>query len=346
VDWALSSAIIEFREMRRPRKNQTKKYLLIHFWPTKGGYRKRMEIFVNVLQKHHAVERVRTPGAFFRLLLGCKLSSSHTTIIIYISLLAPLIAMLKLLRPNLPVYYMVRGDEITYVKHDRRYFRAFVAVILQRLLNVLGCHFVFVSEDLRLLFEKRLGKIRRSSVLPNTIGKLLPEIRPFDGRVALVGDFDTVKNIEWVIENLSSGKFEVHLFGNRMFPQKWKRPSLHAHGLVEDLTSALRQSASLVVLPDISAGFPNVVIEALEAGCGVVVHREFPFKYLPISNEWRFELNSTGGKNCGSEADPKTKLGSVLERLLKEKRDFKQDNPELIELVESDWEKRVWEIFS
>ncbi len=38
-------------------------------------------------------------------------------------------------------------------------------------------------------------------------------------------------------------------------------------------------------------------------------------------------------------------LELVLERLLCEKRDFKEDNPKLIKLIESDWEKRVWEIF-
>jgi len=299
-------------------------------------------MFVNVLQKEHIVERVETPWAFFILLLSGKLSSRHTTIIIYISLLAPLIAMLKVLRPKLPVYYMVRGDEVTYVKQANRYFRAFVAVILQRLLNTLGCHFVFVCEDLRVLFEKRLGKIRRSSVLPNTIGKPLPEIRPFDGRVSLIGDFDTVKNIEWAIENLSCGKFEVHLYGNRKLLEKWQRPWLHAHGVVKNLTSALRQSASLVVLSYIDAGFPNVVIEAQQAGCAVVLHREFPFKYLPIADQWRFSLESSNDRSDGSKT---SELEKVLDRLFREKRDFKRDNPELIELIESDWEKRVWEIF-
>lgn len=325
------------------KANYNKVYCLIHFWKTEGGYHKRMEMFVNVLQKKHAVERVRSPWAFLRSLLGGELSSSHTTIIIYISLLAPLITMLKLLRPNLPVYYMVRGDEITYVKHDRRYFRAFVAVILQRLLNVLDCHFVFVSEELRVLFEKRLAKIRRSSVLPNTIGKPLPEIRPFDGRVALIGDFNTVKNIEWVIENLSDYKHEVHLYGNTTLPRKWERPWLHTHGVVKDITSALRHSASLVVLSCISAGFPNVLVEAFEAGCSVVVHRDFPFKYLPISDEWRFSLESFNDSSDGSKT---SELEKVLDRLRDEKRDFKRDNPELIKLIESDWEQKVWEIFS
>lgn len=300
-------------------------------------------MFVNVLQKKHAVERVRTPWAFFRLLLNGKLSSSHTTIIIYISLLVPLIAMLKLLRPKLPVYYMVRGDEVTYVKQANRCFRAFVAVIFQRLLNTLGCHFVFVCEDLRVLFENRIGSIKKAAVLPNTLGRRLPEMRTFDGRVALIGDFNTVKNIEWAIENLSCGKFEVHLYGNRTLPAEWQRPWLHAHGVVKNLTSALQQSASLVVLSYVDAGFPNVLIEALQAGCGVVVHREFPFKYLPIAYQWRFSLESSNDRSDGSKT---SELEKVLDRLLREKRDFKHDNPEFIQLIESDWEQRVWEIFS
>lgn len=331
--------------MSERRRRECRNYVIIHFWSAKGGFGKRIDLLVDVLRRRSTVEKIETPLDFLRSLASDKLRMASTCVIVYVSLMAPSILLLKLIRPSVPVYYMVRGDEATYVKYAKRYFRAFVGIILQRLLNALRCHFVFVCEDLRVLFENRLGKIRRSSVLPNTIGKPLPEIRPFDGCVALAGDFNTVKNIEWAIEHLSSGKFEVHLFGNRMLPEKWKRPWLHLHGIVKDLTSALRQSASLVVLPDISAGFPNVVIEALQAGCGVVVHRDFPFKYLPISNEWRFDLNSLNGENYDSEADPKSDLESVLERLLEEKRDFKQDNPELIELVESDWEARVWEIF-
>jgi len=240
---------------------------------------------------------------------------------------------------------MVRGDEITYVKQRKRYIRALVAFLFQKLLEVLGCRFVFVCDDLKVLFEKRLGLIRKSCVLPNTLGKRLPDTRPFDGRIALIGDFNTVKNIEWAIQSLSNGKFEVHLYGNRSLPEKWKKPWLHTHGVVENLTSALRQSVSLVILSCFSAGFPNVIIEALEAGCGVVVHREFPFKYLPISDEWRFSLNSTDRDNCNSKTKNESELELVLDRLSREKRDFKEDNPELIKLIESDWEKRVWGIF-
>lgn len=306
-----------------------------------------MDAFTDVLRTKTkgCVERIGTLPALWHLLLSRRLSRSQTTIIIYTSLLAPLITMLKVLRPNSPVYYMVRGDEVTYVKRAHRYFKAFMAVIFQRLLNTLGCHFVFVSEDLHRCFVQRMGAIKRYSILPNTSGKTVPDIKAFDGCVALVGDFNTVKNIEWVIDSLSGGRFEVHLYGNRTLPEKWQRPWLHAHGVVENLTSALSQSVSLVILSCFSAGFPNVLIEALEAGCGVVVHREFPFKYLPISDEWRFSLNSTDRDNCNSKTKNESELELVLDRLSREKRDFKEDNPKLIKLIESDWEKRVWEIF-
>ena len=78
----------------------------------------------------------------------------------------------------------------------------------------------------------------------------------------------------------------------------------------------------------------------------MVVHRDFPFKYLPIADEWRFNLNSLKHGNYKSKDEYNGELESVLDRLLYEKRDFKHDNPELIKLIESDWEQRVWEIFS
>lgn len=332
--------------MRRLDRNTVQKTcVLIHFWPAEGGFGKRMEMLMKVLQKKHIVERVKTPWAFLRILLDSKRRKNIRLAIIYTGFTAPLIIVLGVICPGIPVYYMVRGDEITYVKQDKRCFRAFVALVFQKVLALLRCHFVFVCEDLRILFQKRLGPLRKCFVLPNTLGKRLPEIRPFDGRLALIGDFNTVKNIEWAIENLSDGKFEVHLYGNHTLPEEWQRPWLHAHGVVENLTSALRESVSLIVLSYIDAGFPNVIIEAFEAACGVVVHRNFPFKYLPISEEWRFSMNLSYCNTYNSKAKNESELESVLDRLLHEKRDFKCDNPEFIQLIESDWEKSVWEIF-
>ena len=322
-----------------------KRYLFIHFWRTEAGFRKRMEMLINVLQKRATVERIQKPWAFLGLLTDSPRKRS-ASVLIYTSLMAPFILVLKLTHAGIPVYYMVRGDEITYVRQRRRHIRAIVAFLFQRLLVSLGCHFVFVCEDLYVLFEKRLGLIRKSSVLPNTLGKRLPTLRSFDRCVALVGDFGTVKNIEWALENLSKGRFEIHLYGNRTLPEKWVRPWLHAHGVVNDLTSALRQSGALVVLPYVEAGLPNVLVEALDAGCGVVVHRGFPFKYLPISDEWRFDLLPSNKAACNSNSgDRKSGLESMLNRLSRDKRDFKRDNPELVKLIESDWEKRVWEVF-
>jgi len=322
-----------------------KRYVIIHFWRTYGGFHKRIEMLIDVLRKKSTVERIKTPVAFVRFLMKRSQPEKSVYVLIYTSLMAPFILALRLLRPSLPIYYMVRGDEVTYVKYANRHFRAFVALLFQKLLLILRCHFIFVCEDLRVLFEKRFGNIKKASILPNTLGKPLPDTRPFDGRMALVGDFDSVKAIERAIKKLSSGKFEVHIYGNKTLPEKWQRSWLHVHGVVNDLSLCLRTDCSLVILPDSSAGFPNVIVEALEAGCGVIVHREFPFQYLPINDKWRFSLNSFDYNIHNSKAKGISELELLLERLLYEKRDFKRDNPALVELIESDWEKRVWEIF-
>ena len=305
-----------------------------------------MDMLADVLRKKAEVEEIRSFSALLRFLINRRLCSSSARILIYTSLMAPLIFVLKSIRPGLFVYYMVRGDEITYVKQRKRYIRVLIAFIFQKLLVIIGCRFVFVCEDLKVLFEKRLGLIRKSCVLPNTLGKRLPDSRPFDGRLALIGDFDTIKNIEWAIRNLSQGKFEVHLYGNTDLPERWQRPWLHYHGFVKELVPALRKSVSLVVLADSSAGFPNVVVDALEAGCGCVVHREFPFAHFPITENWRFSLHSSKNNSYSSSDEHESDLEAVLGRLLEEKRDFKSDNLDLIKLIESDWIQRVWEIFS
>jgi len=252
----------------------------------------------------------------------------------------PFIALLKWARPGLPVYYLVRGDEITFATHDKRYVRALLAYLFQVGIARLDCTIVFVSTDLQRLFRERYGDqiMLKSRVLPNTIGRSLPPTRAFDGRIGLVGDFHTVKNIEWVIEHLEGGRFTVHLYGNTTLPERWERSWLHAHGVVADLTHSLWESCSLVIFADTSAGFPNVLIEALLAGCSVVVHQEFPFRYLPVDDAWRFDLAAPPLRAKDSQ------LERVLLRLLEEDRDFRQDNPHLVRLIESDWEERLWEI--
>lgn len=302
-------------------------------------------MLVKALQARGTVVRIMSFSQLARNVIGRKIGKESQRILIYTSLMAPFVAVLKLLKPSIPVVYMVRGDEISFVQRHGRRLRARVALWFQKLLARLGCHFVFVCEDLLALFEERMGKITNASVLPNTLGKPVPAVRPFDGRVGLIGHFDSVKNIEWAIQNLSGGRFEVHLFGNYTYPEEWHRPWLQSHGFVQDLRSQLRDKCSLVVLSYVDAGFPNVVLDALEAGCGVVVHDRFPFKYLPVHEAWRFSLASKM-LSQQQEAGMPSDLECTLGRLLREKRDFKNDNNVLIELVESDWEQRVWEILS
>lgn len=313
-----------------------KSYVLIHFWPTEGGFHKRIHMLLDVLRKKTSVCTVRTFADYFRFLF----SEAPAVVLLYTSLMAPCAAIIRIARPEVPICYMIRGDEVSYVMKRGRRFRAFIAVLFQRFLRRLGCHFVFVCEDLRVLFEERLGPIPKASVLPNTIGKPLPPSRPFDGRVALVGDFHTVKNTEWALHSLARGRFEVHLFGNRSVPAEWARPWLHSHGVITDMVAGLREHATALVLPYIDAGFPNILVEALEAGCNVLVHRDFPFKHLPIGDDWRFDLTEP---RSGGQVE-QSQLEMVLGRLQQEQRLFTTDNPALVQLIESDWEERVWRI--
>ncbi|KPK84461.1 MAG: hypothetical protein AMJ81_05415 [Phycisphaerae bacterium SM23_33] len=308
-------------------------YAIVHFWPLGGGFRKRMEMLTGALGSKGRVLRIRTLEAMLRLARSRRLRAGQVAVLVYTSLLAPMVALLRLIRPAAPVYYMVRGDEITCARYAGRRLRAWVAGRFQKMLAAVGCRFVFASEDLQQAFLERLGAIARRCVLPNTLGRPLPPIRPFDGRVALVGDFGSVKNIEAVLAGLSGGEFHVHLYGNRSLPPQWARPWLHSHGPVEDVPARLRD-CTLLVLSSLSEGFPNVLVEALQAGCGVVAHRDFPFRRLPLSPAWRFRLDGHGED-----------LRQVLSRLRRQRRDFKADNQALVRLVESDWNRRVREVF-
>ena len=311
-------------------------YTIIHFWPVCGGFGKRMEMLEETLRRAGTVRRLRRFSDLLGWLRGDEFRCGHDTAIIYTTPLAPLAMLLRILRPQCPIFYMVRGDEVTYTAFAGRRFRSLVALIFQKAQAVAGCRFVFASADLRRVFVRRLGRIRRSSILPNTLGRPLPPSRPFDGRVALVGDFGTIKNIEHAIAALDGAGFRVDLYGNRSLPPQWRRPWLHAHGNVEDLVARLRGS-SLVVLASLSEGFSNVLVEAVEAGCGVAVHSEFPFRRLPIAPAWRFDLSGR------SNADG---LRQVLDRLRAEQRNFKQENLRLVTLLESDWPARVLKIFA
>ncbi|MCX5683134.1 MAG: hypothetical protein NT049_05550 [Planctomycetota bacterium] len=322
----------------------TRHYAIIHFWPVSGGFRKRLEMLEETLRQIGSVRRLRRFPDLLHWLRSGELRRGRAAVIIYTSLLAPLALLLRIFRPRCPVFYVVRGDEVTYTAFAGRWFRSLAALCFQKILAVAGCRFVFASADLRRVFIQRLGRIRRASLLPNTLGRPLPESRPFDGRVALVGDFGTVKNVEQAIELLEGGGFRVDLYGNRSLPPGWQRPWLHAHGNVDNLVGHLRDS-TLVVLASLSEGFPNVLVEAVQAGCGVVVHSEFPFRRLPIADPWRFQLPRRGDAG-GKGSHPSHDLRSVLNRLRAEQRDFKQDHPRLVSLIESDWSRRAQKIFA
>jgi len=320
----------------------SRNYAIIHFWPISGGFRKRMEMLEEALGAIGSVHRIRRFSDLLGWLRSGELRRGQAAAIIYTSLLAPLAVLLRIFRPRCPVYYMVRGDEVTFTSFTGRWFRALVAVCFQKLMAATGCRFIFASADLRRRFVQRLGRIRHFKLLPNTLGRPLPASRPFDGKVALIGDFGTVKNIEQVIESLDGGGFQVDLYGNRTLPSRWRRTWLHTHGNVGNLVDCLRHS-SLVVLASLSEGFPNVLVEAVQAGCGVAVHSSFPFRRLPFSKPWRFELSD----RCDGDGSRQPHdLRSVLSRLLTERRDFKQDNPRLVRLIESDWSARVRTIFA
>jgi len=313
-------------------------YTIIYFGPLEGGFARRMGMLTDALSEMGSVRRVHSAGQLWRFLRSKETLRTRASVLVYSSLMVPLVAVLKLFRPGVRFYYMVRGDEVTWAVHAGRNVRAILAVGLQKLMGVLGCRFVFASEDLREVFFRRLGRIARFKILPNTLGRAIPEIRSCDGRVAAVGDFGTVKNIEHVIDALDGGEFTVDLYGNRSLPQGYDRPWVRSHGFVSDLKAHLR-NCSLLVLSSISEGFPNALLDALEAGCGVVVHDEFPFRMLPITGKWRFTLEPNLSR-------PSADLPSVLRRLRDEKSDFARDNPDLVSLVESDWRQRVLEVFA
>ena len=312
-------------------------YAIIYLGPLLGGFAKRISMLADSLATKAKTERIHSFSKLWRFLRSSRARDNNTSVIIYSDLMVPLVALLKIINRNMTVYYMVRGDQVTWARHAKRSVRAWTARVFQKLMIILGCRFVFASKDLRQKFIRRFGEINWARVLPNTKGGPLPDIRAFDGRLAVVGDFESVKNIEYVLENLDGSGFNVSLYGNSKLPEMWKRPWLNACGVVDDLKSHL-QNNSLVVLASISEGFPNVLIDALEAGCGIVAHKKFPFEHLPLSDDWRFELNAPPDHTDSH-------LPSVLKNLRYSKEDFKSKNKALIDLIGSDWSARVFDIF-
>ncbi len=316
-------------------------YVIVHVGKTQGGFGKRFFMFVGVLGKRRPTCVKRPASALWRL-MALRIRGLRPCVIVYYDVLAPFVAAVRFLFGSLTVVYMVRGDQVSWARFQGRTWRAGAAQILQKWMRGLGCVFVFASEDLRVIFTERLGPLRRAAVLPNTVGYPLPPSRPFDGRVAVVGDFGTVKNIEFVLNGLSEGRYRVDLFGNTRLPDRWRQPWLQSHGIVADLPSHLKHS-SLVVLSSVTEGFPNVIVEALEAGCGVVAPSGAPFERLPLSAMWRYQMEP---RNSHADSAHGKELTDVLHRLLEEQPDFQAHNRELYDLIESDWESRIWEIFT
>ncbi len=312
-------------------------YLIVHVGKTVGGFGKRFLMLVDVLSKQRPT-RVENPVSAIWHLLRSRRRGQNRCVVVYYDVLAPFTALAKALFPGLTVVYMVRGDQVTWARFQRRRLRAAVAHAFQKWMARLGCVFVFASDDLRTTVVRRLGPLQGSVVLPNTVGHPLPPSRPFDGRIAVVGDFGTVKNIEPVLDSLGAGRFHVDLFGNTSLPARYRRPWLCSHGPVDDLPTHLRD-CSLLVLSSVTEGFPNVIVEALEAGCAVVAPDRPPFEKLPLGSAWRYA-------DGPSRLDPNQGLASVLSRILVQQPDFRAENRELYDLIESDWEERIWETFA
>ena len=103
-----------------------------------------MDMLLKVLRKRAEVVEIRSFPRLIAFFLRCPFASSSMRILVYTSLLAPFVSALRLLKPSARLFYMVRGDEITYVKQKSRYFRAKVSFVFQKLLVLLGCHVGFV----------------------------------------------------------------------------------------------------------------------------------------------------------------------------------------------------------
>jgi hypothetical protein len=320
-------------------KNLGEPLAVVHFWSATGGFGKRYRMLLDALGEAFDLTHIPSPQVLFRLLF--RRWTSGMRLVFFTSLMAPVAGIVRLVQPSCRLLYFIRGDEYGWAVNERRYVRGALALVFQKWLSLLRCRFVFVSEDLLCRFEQRLGPIHDKVVLPNTVGRVLPASRPVSRRLGLVGDFESVKNIEWALASLSRGMFDVALFGNHRLPARWKRPWLTAHGLSENLARDLAMHCDLVVLCSVSEGFPNVLIDACEAGCSVVMPFGYPFAALPIVPEWRVEMDGLTAALARESAGHESQLERRLLTLLREQRNFHADNPALFELLESDWNERV-----
>ena len=294
---------------------------ILHPFPAERGFGKRMSALMEGLGATRRV-RWRRRWAELPAVLVMPRDRDDHQVLFYHSLLAPLLVLLRLLRPGLRLRYMVRGDEILEARLKGRPWRARAARFCQALLARLGVRFIFVSWDLEALFQERYPALTRHCVLPNTLGKPLPPTRAFDGRIGLVGG-SVMKNLDWALDELAPTEWEIHVFGRAAGEASPSRRI--EHGVVEDLVGELGRHCSLVVVCSLSEGFPNVLVEALEAGCAVLLQDAFPFARFPLAEAWRFPLRDGG-------------LRERLASLSREPRDFARDNRALLDLLGQDWQ--------
>lgn len=302
-------------------------YKVLHFWPVNGGMGLRFKWIVDELNRRGIGEHVHSVTDVFKSIIR-EISwwrEGGNSVIIFTSLVCPLIVFLKLFFPKLQVVYFVRGDEVLEASSRNRKLRRWIAFSLQYILwRFVKAKHAFVSWDLERLFRERYGSAGVSCVVPNTIGRQLPATRTFDGTVTVVGDFGTVKDIEWALNELSGSEFLVHLYGNSTSVPSCYEKNIISFGVVGDLTEALKKS-SLLIITSKSEGYPNIVNEALESGCAVALHNEFPFEFFPLNEKWKFSKKS-------GELLSFLRAICMLEGWL-----YDEDNVALRTIVEKDW---------
>jgi len=112
-----------------------KTYVLIHLWPTAGGFKKRMDMLMDVLSTRCRTIRVRTLRDSVTFLRLGRRTIGPMSVLVYGSLVSPFMVLVRLRYRDTPVYYMVRGDEVTYAKQAGRPVQAHVALFCQRILK-------------------------------------------------------------------------------------------------------------------------------------------------------------------------------------------------------------------
>lgn len=312
--------------MQSRKSSSVKVFKVLHFWPTSGGLKLRFEQFVKFLESHgETIVLCSARDTLAHLLEDSFVWRCDCSIVIFTSVMAPLVLSFRLIGGRARVVYMVRGDEISEALQRKRLIRASVAYLFQWVLwRVLKAQHIFVSWDLKELFVTRFGNGATFNVVPNTVGSPLPASRRFDGTVTVIGDFESIKNIEWILNELEGSEFRVVIYGNTSLPMRWRTNWITSKGVVADLQVHLCQS-TLLAISSRSEGYPNIINEALVSGCAVVVHSGYPFEFFPLSSKWKF--------GC--------QRGCLLALLRKVHSDriwtYDADNSELRTLVAKDW---------